>query len=455
MNNFLKNKMKKLIILFIITLLLVCCVIVFLNIKQNKEEREYLDSHPNTINKQKMSPNNLNTSEFFTLKSCIELYYGNVYRLGHNDNPEVKMDKEYKEKQSSEIMVLLNKDFVSEYEIDNEKIIKLFDNYKFNRFLIEKSYLTETDNGISIYIVYGKEINEETNKSRDYALLVSLDSNNGTYSVAPYEYLKNKEIDESTTENELLKKIKYDNIVQDKEKRNTYTYAIVYDEDLVNYIYKEFKQFTKYNSKYSIELLDDDYKNKKFNSIDEGTSYLNKNILNIYGNKLVKMNKDTSDPYYTRYVCLDNNGNYFIIKKDDQLMKYSIILDIYTIPVKEVTEKYNNSNNAQKTAINIEKFKQMINLKDYNSAYNVLDETFRNNNFGSVEKFEKYIKQNWPEYISIKCSNYNEVNDVGTMDIKITERGVYEEELNRVIEKTFIVKLLDENNFVMSFNVDE
>ena len=96
----------------------------------------------------------------------------------------------------------------------------------------------------------------------------------------------------------------------------------------------------------------------------------------------------------------------------------------------------------------------MINSKDYEFAYNYLDKTFREKNFGSVENFEKYIKQNWPEYINIKCSNYKDVNEVGTIDGKISERGVSEEELSKVIDKTFIVKLIDDTDFTMSFNVE-
>ena len=136
-------------------------------------------------------------------------------------------------------------------------------------------------------------------------------------------------------------------------------------------------------------------------------------------------------------------------------MKFKVQLDDYIVMLDEEIEKYNALSVQQKIVNCINRWIKMINSKDYEFAYNYLDKTFSENNFKGVENFEKYVKQKWPEFIDIKCSDYKEVNDVGTMKVKISARGTSNTENNKVIEKTFIVKLLDDNNFVMSFNVNE
>ena len=450
MNEF-NKKLKFFIIVFIILIIIVgIVIIVYGNIKK-EEEKQFFESHPTILEKKSLN-DEVTTNEYYIVKDCINKYYKTVHSIGHTDTNGNVVDNEYKQYKASQLLDILNDDFINEYKLNSEKIIKLYENNDFDSFTINNIYSEEQSNNTSLYVIYGKQINLSENISEKSGLIVLVNYSNNTYSIIPYDYMNKLGYgDKSSLDN--YKGLAFK---EKKESNNNVIELKTLSEiEIAQDIFKEFKLYSKYDAEFAYDLLEEEYKKERFENVSSGAEYLSKKICNLLGYKLEKMSTDESDPYYTRYVCLDNNGNYFIIKKDDQLMKYSIILDIYTIPVKEVTEKYNNSNNAQKTAINIEKFKQMINLKDYNSAYNVLDETFRNNNFGSVEKFEKYIKQNWPEYISIKCSNYNEVNDVGTMDIKITERGVYEEELNRVIEKTFIVKLLDDNNFVMSFNVDE
>ena len=440
MKSFLNDKIKFLIIFIIILIVIIIAVLLIFSNKKQAENEKVITPSYNI--EPKTNPSDLGTNEYYTIKGCIDRYYDLISQVNDEYNQKV-------------IYNILNKDYIDYYSIKENNIKQLYEDNKYTKFIIEEIYLKNNKDSVYTYLIYGKQINENTEKSEDYGLILILDGNNKTFSVAPYNYITKLKIKKSITGEELNKIIDTGKIEHSKENENSYLMAKIEELELVKNIFKEYKLAAKYDAHYAYDLLDEEYREKRFKDSENAENYLKDNINNIFGYKLEKMSVDNSDPYYTRYVCLDNNGNYFIIKKDDQLMKYSIILDIYTIPVKEVTEKYNKANNAQKTAINIEKFKQMINLKDYNSAFNALDETFRKNNFGSVENFEKYIKQNWPEYINVKCSDYKDVSDVGTINVKISERGISEEELNKVIEKTFIVKLVDENNFVMSFNVEE
>ena len=95
-------------------------------------------------------------------------------------------------------------------------------------------------------------------------------------------------------------------------------------------------------------------------------------------------------------------------------------------------------------------FIKMINSSDYRHAYNKLDETFRNNNFGNIENFGNYIKENFFE------NNYLIVD-------KIEQKGEYyvvkTTLMNNIssaadsMEKNFVVKLNEGTDFTISFEI--
>ena len=95
---------------------------------------------------------------------------------------------------------------------------------------------------------------------------------------------------------------------------------------------------------------------------------------------------------YSEYVCRDKYQNLYIFRAKNPL-DYTVLLDTYTITTDNFKTTYDKSSEEYKVAMNIDKWIQMINSRDYTSAYNCLDETFRNNNFGSEEAFEKYMKE--------------------------------------------------------------
>ena len=50
----------------------------------------------------------------------------------------------------------------------------------------------------------------------------------------------------------------------------------------------------------------------------------------------------------------------------------------------------------------------MVNTKDYVPLYNVLDETFRANNFKDIESLKKYIQANMYELNSIEITDFDD-----------------------------------------------
>jgi len=131
-------------------------------------------------------------------------------------------------------------------------------------------------------------------------------------------------------------------------------------------------------------------------SIKEYKEYIKKINNILKNNKLAKIRTTwLENEQQTEYICMDIYGNYFIFKGN--ITQYSVLLDTYTIEIDEFKEEYQKADEAKKVALNLEKFQQMINGKDYESAYYILDENFRNDKFGTLENFIYYIEENWFE----------------------------------------------------------
>lgn len=280
----------------------------------------------------------------------------------------------------------------------------------------------------SIYYVYGKLIidNKIVDNNSNYTVIVNY--TNGAYSVI-------NEIDESK---------EYDgNIVQDEN--NKFEYKNYSEEDFVKEEFMDYK-YTLLNELDEAYLkLDNEYKAERFNNVQEFNNYIEKKRTQIE-NSIVVSYEYIDD---NQFIVQDDYGNQYVFI-ENSFMNYNVRLDNYTIITENYKNKYNKLDNESKAKTNVDMFIKMINSSDYRHAYNKLDETFRNNNFGSVENFESYIKENFFE------NNYLIVD-------KIEQKGEYYA-VNTTLKrdtssaadsknKNFVIKLNEGTNFVMSFEI--
>ncbi len=170
------------------------------------------------------------------------------------------------------------------------------------------------------------------------------------------------------------------------------------------------------------------------------------NLLNLIKSNLVSYMTTTTYEGKTEYICLDQYGNYYIFT-ENAIMDYTVILDTYTIDLPEFTEKYDNGTEQQKVALNIDKFMQSINAKDYKYAYGCLADSFKNNYFKTQEEFENYARENFYESNTVGYNEFNTQGDVYTYSVILTDKNTGEQKT-----KTFIMRLGEGTNFEMSFN---
>ncbi len=153
---------------------------------------------------------------------------------------------------------------------------------------------------------------------------------------------------------------------------------------------------------------------------------------------------------YKEYVCKDKYGNLYIFH-ETAVMDFTIMLDTYTLENEKFLTTYNSSSDQYKVAMNIDKWVQMLNCRDYRTAFYVLDETFRTNNFGNdVDQFEEYMRKYFPEHYKLEFGEFSE--ETGTYMQEIVLKDITEQD-EKEISKTIYMELGEGTDFVMSFNL--
>lgn len=293
-------------------------------------------------------------------------------------------------------------------------------------------------NRIFSYAVYGKIGSEEK------YYIVRIDMENMTYKIEELDRNKhNNNIDTINLETNLKE------IAKDGE--NTFEFLTVTDEQMSRIYLSEFTKLELENAKQAYELLEENYKKERFPDLKDYQEYLEENESIIKESILAKYSVAHFDDY-AQYVLIDNFENSYTLDVTS-VMNYKIKLDNYTIKVEDYEENYNKLKNENKIQANVHIFLQMINTKDYKHSYELLDETFKKNNFGTLEEYKSYINENFFKY-----------NQRTSSDIDIRQEGnyyVYETTIRNNSgsaaeskKLTIIMQLLEGTDFVMSFSVE-
>ena len=429
------NTIKKVMIVMIILIavLIIALVIILRSFNKNNSS----DYNSNTVFEQQISyeeNNNIlketNRNQYYAVKNIVDKYMRDLNNLKKDDIKD----------NSNAVYSILDKQYVEEFNVTESNVKEKFNIYTDNEKIhINDMYTFEKSASIKIYFIYGTTINT----GNEIKLLVKTDSKNSTFSIFPGEYLEKYGYNEQTNVESI-------NILEDEilaNEYNTFKYSNVSDEQMAIYYFEDLKnKVFEENGLYNI--LDENYRQKKFSSIEKYNLYLN-NLKNDVINRSIVQYKVSNEDGYNVYILVDQEDNYYIFK-ENAIMYYTVILHTYTVEIPQLIYTYNNATDAEKVLINIQKVFAAINDQDYNYVYDKLDSTFKQNNFPTLEDFEKYIQDNFFEKNKIGYSQYRTSGNLHIYDITITDRN---NSNSSSITKNFIMQLLDGTNFVMSFNV--
>lgn len=408
-----KNFMKGILIMIIVNIIILIILLYVFKDKEEKKIDEEFTVQPNTDVIQLD-----NKDLFYTVQQCAQ-YYVDYMNDNNYDALNIVLDKNYKAKQN----------------ITKETLKDKLEIIEGNKIFVQNIEQKEENIDISIFFVNGILIDEDNQNEKEFGLTVIMDLSQDIFSIIPYNAKEEKDLDINLNINADL-----------EDYYNEFQYESITDEQLIKNYVEYYKILAQSNSEKAFELLNEEYREKRFeNSKENFEKYLQEiDIENIYPSRY------TVNTYedYTEYICTDKRGNYYIFK-EKAIMQFNLELDMYTLDNETFNNKYEKSDNSTRVQLNVNKWNQMLNNRDYKAAYQVLDETFRNNNFPTLEDFEDYIKTYLSSYYKLDYGEFAEENGIYIQEITFKEMDKEETE---AVTKKIIMQLNEGTDFVMSFN---
>lgn len=429
--------LKKMIILIMVIICIILGLLFILNKSTNENIVDNYQKQP-SIEEVFEEENKLQLidkkSEYFNIKNCINTYS----RYSKDANKLLSIIPNFVKNEMS-----LNITNVCETIGLPNKIIRIDKIYKSFQTISTEAY-QETTN-ICAYFVKGYFIDNNNLQKEEFKVIILLDLNNSTFLAIPQRYIEEKQINVETGKNFKI----YSKETIENNEYNTFTYSLETAEDMSKEYFNRFKDNLSYDLEYVYTCLNSEYREERFENYNGFKEYIQDNKQHFkqveFEQYMVEYNTE-----YVEYVCKDQNGNLYIFKETSPL-NFELKLDTYTITTEKFKSEYQEANIQEKVAMNIDKWVQMLNNRDYTAAYNLLDETFKNNKFGSEEKFEQYMRNKYPLYYEVEFSNFSSEANLYIQDIILHEFNNKEGKKETL---TIIMQLKEEFEFVMSFNVE-
>ncbi len=456
-----KNIKKCIIILILFIIILAITILVLLknvnsnNDKANEIQEEGFEFSTEIDNKYRLISSH---NDYFRISKIINIYYNFVAELNgeiedymilgtEEEYDEEPMDqeqykKEQKEQTKKALLGMLGSEYINEFDITLENIEDIVKEYYCDDFIIGDVYYSQINTNVEIYFVNVDQFSKNNTKPSYFVII--LDTQNNTFYLYLDEYIKAHNLDKY----QINEEVKIDITSIDDRIYNKTNYTSVGSNEITQEYFKKYKKMLENNKEKLFNYLNEEYKAKKFATIQEFNEYISKNEDYLKKSNIVKYNKQVSGNV-VQYIAEDNNGKYIIFQETSP-MQYTVILDTYTIDLPEFTEKYNSATDENKVLMNIQRVFDAINDGDYKYAYNKLDPTFRTNNFKTLADFENYVKKNFFSENKLASGKVEKQSDIYLYDIIISDASG--KNINNV-NKTFVMQLKEGTDFVMSFNV--
>lgn len=237
--------------------------------------------------------------------------------------------------------------------------------------------------------------------------------------------IKNEVVENNTVDNN-------EGIIQDSSIEKTPTYYL-----------KDYTSKAVYQPEEAYNLLDEEYKQKRFPSIESYKEYITRNIAKLENATVMKYELDNMGTYL-QYTIIDSYNNNYIIKIYSS-KEYRVIADNYTLNSVE----YNQGNEKEKVAINIKKIVEAFNLKDYAYVYSKLSEEFKTQKYLSLQQFEDEMSHTLYGTFSVKFGDFKEEEGIYIYDIELIGNTASSSSLSM----QFIMELKEEGSYSISFNI--
>lgn len=452
------QKTKKIISILIVILVVIAVAIIGIymsivnkgqqnlttsDINDTQDETNF-DTQEENINKEITVLQTEN--EFFTIEKQLQNYI--LYNTLKNNEA---------------VYDVLDSNYINKNNITKENASEIIDklsSVKDCEISLQKVYARDS---IDKPIYYAQGILKgEQGKTQIY-MDVKWDTENNIYCLFPLseneynKYIKEEEKEEN-------------NFTIEKNEYNTMERMMLSDEDkaekyLNSYIYNAI-----HNTQVAYDNINEEYRQKKFSNFQEYVEYLNnkkEQLIALDKSRIETTDNLTAEEEYQLYtnknnaglskysfdtsldakkcICVDTYGNYYIFNITGA-MQYNVILDVFTIDVEGINDKYKSANQTEKLKMNTQKIIYAINDKDYKYLYNKLNASFKNNYFSDIASFKNYINQNFYSTNSVTDASYTEEGEVYICKLQISD-GYQDKTIN------IMQRLLENNDYEISFSM--
>lgn len=461
MENLGNSNKKMIIIILCIIFLIIIGIICLIFFQKNNEELENIELDQYTDedikNSWKQTFEEVESYDiYYSIKNILNNYVTRIKEVngdqyidfGRLQQLRDEAISSLKEESITSIYNMFDSQYIEESNVTEETVRTLAQKY-----MQQGDYSQNITYDLQIQQMYVADVSTQMsfvlvdfmiNETED-SMIIKLDLENSTYSVFGQEYLYKKGYDENT---EVANMDINQNAITSNDY-NQFDFVNTNDKYVINQYFSEYQTELLTNIEGAYNLLDKDFRENKYENYQEFETYVQEKydiLQNMYLDKYLINQFDE----YKEYVCLDENNNYYIFI-ERSLTDYSVVLDTYTIDLKDFTDKYNSADESTKVGMNVEKVIEAINDKDYRYVYNKLDETFRNNNFGNLENFSIYMNENFYENNEMEYLEFSEEGDIYIYNAKLKNT---QEEDSEKKDITIIMKLLEGTDFVMSFSME-
>ena len=301
--------MKKIIIAIIIILIL--CMIITgallfmlknsdVPVEENGEGDIGEDINLNEITVEPVTDN----ISFFSVQNCIQGYLNTINLKNssyyNNEDKQIVTNNEIAEG----ICNLLSKEYIDENAITTSNVFNYIDKVEENLIFIplKMNYLLVQN--MTKYAVYGFCIDWDNNYVKDLYFIVNVDEENKTYSITPLNTEQYKSINDIKLNGTVT-------TIDNKDNTNDFILQPITDQYLCQQYFLLQKRLMLSRPEISYSYLDEEYKNKRFGSLENYNKYISANKAHILKMSIkgyeVERIGDTS-----QYMCKDQYGNYYI-----------------------------------------------------------------------------------------------------------------------------------------------
>lgn len=353
-------------------------------------------------------------TSYYTTKNYIEDFFKEIKNINASN--------------SKQILDVLDANYIKSNSITEQNLSDKLSKFKNMNYTINNIYEYSPNQKLKTYCIIGSA---SSNTDNTFTTFFNIDYETGAYSI----YLENNSKNYANTNNIEL------------NNNNKFKNTTVDDLTICNKYLETYINIVDSNVNKSYDMLEENYKKAKFNSIDNYLNFINNNKSSIMQAKIEKYKTNVNADGTREYILITSNSRYFIINAKS-VVNFSIMLDSYTLPITETTTKYASVTDEQKACMCLDQVKEMLNNKDYKTIYNHLNSTYKNNNFETQDKFTSYIKDKFYDINNFKYESYQVSNNSYIINVKVSD----DTDESKNFTMSFVVKLADSiDKFEMSF----